>query len=182
MEAVTSNYLKKISFLILISISLGKTVEGASMSLFSKEKHEVVVSSPFEGVISINGSIAPNAKIERVLKWGDEEDTETVFTDDDGKFTLQVKRAEIEVNPLVQFTAHQKIFVYYQGEKYQIWVMGKLDKELYAELNGKPVNVQCGLNDSIRRIESPGGLLGTSCTWDGLDYDQKVVSSYFKET
>ena len=170
MDSVTPHYLKRLSFLILVLICLGKTVEGASMSLFSKEKHEVVISSPFEGVITYKGEPAAGATVERKLKWKDEKgETDSVETDQNGRFSLPIIEDVISLSPVTQFAAHQKITIIYEDEIYQIWIMGKLEKELYSELGGKPENLICELTNELRRVEIEGGMLGTICKWDSIN-------------
>jgi len=50
-----------------------------------------------------------------------------------------------------------------------MWVMGKMGKNLYSELGGKPVNFRCELTDELIRVESDDGLLGTPCKWDSIE-------------
>jgi len=167
MESVTSNYIKKFSYIILVSICLGKTVEGASMSLFSKEKHEVVISSPFEGVITYKGEPASGAKVERKLKWKDEDgETDSVETDQNGYFSLPVVEDTVSLSPITQFVMGQEIRVYFNNEEYEIWSIGKDSRELYGELGTKPENFRCELTDEGVPHRLENALLYTSCKWD----------------
>jgi len=184
MESVTSNYIKKLSFLILVSICLGKTVEGASMSLFSKEKHEVVVSSPFEGVITYKGKPAAGAKVERTLKWKDEDgEKDSVETDLDGRFFLPIVEDTVSLSPITQFVMGQEIKVYFNNEEYLIWTIGKDSRVIYGELGGVPKNLRCELTDELVAVDVEDALLGTSCKWDAINKEnQEVLSSNSKAT
>ena len=170
MQSANSNYLKKNIFIILVFISLGKTVEGASMSLFPKEKHEVVVSSPFEGVITYKGKPAVGSKVERKLKWKDEKgETDSVETDQNGYFSLPVVEDVVSLSPITQFRMGQEIRVYFNSEEYLIWTIGKSSRELYGELSGVPKNFRCELTDELVAVDVEDALLGTSCKWDSVE-------------
>ena len=169
MKSITSHYIKKLSYLILIPICLGKTVEGASMSLFSKEKHEVVISSPFEGVITYKGKPAAGAKVERKLKWKDEKgETDSVETDENGRFSLPIVEDTVSLSPITQFRMGQEIRVYFHNEEYLIWTIGKSSRKIYGELNGMPKNFRCELTDELVVVDVEDALLGTSCKWDSV--------------
>jgi len=166
MQSPIFNNLKKISFIILVSISLGKTVEGASMSLFSKEKHEVVVSSPFEGVITYKGKPAAGAKVERTLKWKDEKgEVDSVETDQNGRFSLPVVEDTVSLSPVTQFVMAQEIYVSFNDERIPIWAKAKHGKGLFDELGGEPIDFKCELTDEFKKIDVDNGMLITSCKW-----------------
>lgn len=168
----THKYKKTIFLLsrLFIPVILVMTSQGVAMPFFSKQEQQFVICSPIEGVITYKGSPVSGAKVERWLKWKDEEgEREFVTTDAEGKFSFPVRNDSIDLSPITQFSAHQKIYVEHKGIKYQVWVMGKLGKGLYAELHGRPSNFRCELTDEIRRVETEGGLLGTSCKWDEVN-------------
>ena len=167
MQSPIFNNLKKISFIILVSISLGKTVEGASMSLFSKEKHEVVVCSPMEGVITYQGEPVADAKVERWLKWKDEDgERDYVFTNNEGRFSLPIVEDTVSLSPLTQFVMYQEIVVIYKEKEYPIWAKSKREVGIYEELKGIPAGFSCELTEEFKRVDGVGrGMFMTLCKW-----------------
>lgn len=140
------------------------------MSLLYHPETDVVICSPMEGRITFKGVPITGAKIERFLKWKDDKgQKDSVVTDEHGKFKLSLVKESAKLPKLSQFVAHQEISVIYNGEKYVIWVMGKMGKSLYSELGGKPVNLHCELTDDLVRVETDDGLLGTVCKWSDIE-------------
>jgi hypothetical protein len=70
---------------------------------------------------------------------------------------------------IAEFVSYQSIFVYYQGQEYQIWGIGKLEKGEYSEFDGKPENFRCELTDEPRGVELKRGFVTTSCYWECAD-------------
>lgn len=167
-----STYPKKALFIIIglaILFLTAYSLEGSTMSFLTKPEEEVVLCSPMEGIITFKGEPAAGAKIDRWITWKDEiGETDTVYTDNEGRFNLPIKKETVKLNKLTQFVVHHEINVIYLKEHYQIWVMGKFGKHIYAELNGKPINFRCELTDEVVRVETDG-LLGTSCVWDSIE-------------
>ena len=173
---VAVRQIKTYSFLIILFLFLNlyEVAEGATMSLFSKQENKVVIFSPLQGIITFKGKPAAGAKVERWLKWKDDVgENDSVTTDEKGRFKFSAIEDLINISPLVQFTAHQKLYVVYREERYQIWVMGKMEKDIYSELGGVPENFRCELGAPLRRIETDGGLLGTSCEWDKINMESE---------
>ncbi len=140
------------------------------MSFFSHPEKEVVISSPFEGKITFKGEPATGAKVLRTLTWKDEKgETDTTMTDGQGYFKLPIVKDKVTVSKLTQFIMSQTIRVFYNGQEYVIWTMGKGSTENYGELGGKPVNFRCELTNDRERIEVEDGLLGTVCVWDSIE-------------
>jgi len=139
------------------------------MSLLGKSQ-EVVLCSPMEGVITLDGKPVVGAQVERWIKWKDEAgETDTVTTNDNGEFNFPVKKDTVKLSPLSQFVMGQEIRVYFNNKKYLIWTMGKRSKEEYGELGGRPVNFRCELTDELVPVSVEEGLLGTSCKWDAIE-------------
>jgi hypothetical protein len=72
-------------FIILFSVVfLGLLLyiaSGVAMELFSKKKEEVILFSPMEGVLTINGVPASGVRLERVVNWdGDKESVVSIDT------------------------------------------------------------------------------------------------------
>jgi len=135
------------------------------MSLFKSE--EVWIFSPMEGVITFQGEPAANAQIVRVLKWKDDEgETERFEAGSDGAFWIPGKQETLKTFLPAQFVAHQAVFVEFNGEEFQIWEMGKLDKGKFAETGQELSNLRCELTDEMQPVEVAGGLLMTSCKWE----------------
>lgn len=135
------------------------------MSLFKGEK--VCVASGFEGRVTFGGQPASGARIVRRFNWKDEAGkAEEVNADGDGKFAFSSHWDIMKRVPSVQFVAHQSIFVYYKGKKYQVWGMGKMHKSEYSEFGGKPKNFRCELTEEIRKVDLEHEFVGTSCHWE----------------
>lgn len=135
--------------------------------LFGKE---VVLSSPLEGSITFEGKPAAKAEIVRILKWKDDVgETETYFTNEQGHFSLPLKKAKVRIPPLAEFVISQTILVRHAGQEFQIWGRSKRGTEIYGELGGRPVNFRCELTDEVEFIDVSDGLFGTSCKWDNLE-------------
>ena len=138
--------------------------------MFSKAEEEVVIFSPMEGSITLNGDPVPNAKIERWLKWKDEEGEKDYFsTDENGHFSIPVKKDIVKLSTISTFVMAQEVRVFIDDDKYDIWSLAKRSKVEFGELGGKPANFRCELTDDLVRVEVDDGLLGTSCKWDSID-------------
>lgn len=144
------------------------SMEGGSMSsLFGTE---VVLFSPMEGKMTYEGKPAANAKITRLIIWkGDEGETDTFYTDENGGFKLPVKKGKVRIPVLGEFRIAQEIYVFYKDEKIPIWAKSKIDLNEYGELGGKPINLRCELTDELVLLDNFNGLFGTSCKWDTLE-------------
>ena len=138
--------------------------------MFSKAEEEVVIFSPMQGQITLNGKPVSNARIERYLKWKDEEGERDYFeTDGDGWFEIPVKQDVVKLSTISQFVVAQEIRVFIDDVEYPIWAKAKREKGLFDELEGKPVNFRCELMDDFARVEAGRGTLLTSCKWDSID-------------
>jgi len=138
------------------------------MAFFSKE--EVVLFSPMAGVITYEGAPAVGAEVSLQVNLNEDPPRiEAVEVGEDGSFSLpEMTTSQRQILPS-QFVAHQRIYVRYQGEQYEIWTMGKIAKGLYGELGGKPSGLRCELTSELRRVETPYGGLGTVCEWSEIE-------------
>lgn len=145
------------------------SLAGSSMSLFSKSEEEVILCSPIEGIITFKGKPVANIKIDRWLKWKDETgEIDSTYTDDKGQFSLPVKKEIVKGNALSQFVVAQEIRASHNEVEYPIWAKAKRAKEMFGELDGKPVNFRCELTDELVRVDAGRGTLMTSCKWDSI--------------
>lgn len=139
------------------------------MKLLGTKIVDAVLFSPLEGHVLLNGSPASGAEITRIIKLQGEEYSEEKFkADSHGHFKLPLVREELELTPLNQFLASQRIFVQYKDEEYLIWNFGKMDTDIHSELGGSPIDLTCNLTDELRRVETPRGGLMTICHWREL--------------
>jgi len=131
---------------------------------------EVVVSSPLEGILTINGKPASDIKIERKLSWHDKSESveDFVVTNSQGHFTLPLVKKSIKISNLVHFVVSQEINAIHNGEKVLIWYMGKSSKIEFGELGGEPVNLKCELSSDEIVTRDYKNPLMTRCTWDSL--------------
>src|SRR5690554_366734 len=119
-------------FLVFMCVSL--PIKGVAMSMFSENGQEVVLFSPIEGVITYEGRPAVGAKVTRSVAWKDNKgESETTTANEKGGFSFPQKKDVFKHHSVLQFVAHQQIFVVFEGKEYQIWGNGKLEKEEYAE-------------------------------------------------
>ncbi len=137
------------------------------MAIFSGKEEEVVLFSPMEGKLTFEGRPAARAKIIRNVSWKDNVgETDIFYADKNGNFSLPIKSETEKISPLAQFVSHQKLFVHYQGNEYQIWGNGKLDKKKYTEFGGQPKNLRCELTQEPDRRDTKSGWVVTSCEWN----------------
>lgn len=161
--------IKQLNQFLAVLLLAAFTLEGVSMSFFSKAEEEVVLFSEMKGHITFNGEPVKSVKIERDIKWKDDVgEKDYIETDEKGYFLLKELKANAKLSPLSQFVVSQELTVFYGSERFIIWSMGKLSKEQFGELGGIPVNLRCDLNDEQVRVEIDNGLLGTSCKWDSI--------------
>lgn len=157
---------KLILLIFLIAPVMG--CEG-KVKLLGTKTVNAVLFSPMEGKILIDGKVASGAVIRRNIKLQG-----NVFLDDEfqsnesGEFSLPEVKKQLELSPLNQFVVNQYIVVELNGESYEMWYMGKLDTEKFSELQGQPINLTCDLTDDMRKVETPAGLLMTSCKWGSI--------------
>jgi len=138
--------------------------------MFQKPEEEVVLFSPMQGQITLNGKPVANARVERFLKWKDETgESDSFSTNQDGQFKIPVKKDAVKLSTISKFVIAQEIRVFIGKDEYLIWTMGTGNKTSYGELGGKPVNFRCELSDEMRRVDVDDGLLGTSCQWDSIE-------------
>ena len=140
------------------------------MSFLYHPEEEIVICSPMEGRITFNGAPAAGAKLERFVKWKDEDgQTDTTFTDGNGYFRFPIIKEKAKLPKLSQFVIGQEIHVYFNGDKYPVWAKAKREKGLYGELDGSPVNFRCDLTDELAPVDAGKGMLLTSCKWDSIE-------------
>ena len=105
---------------------------------------EVVLFSPMEGVITYEGKPASNAKITRRIIWkGDEGESDTFYTSDNGEFSLPIKKDKVRIPLLGEFRVAQEIYVYYKDEKIPIWAKSKIDINEYGWNVQKGYQIYC---------------------------------------
>jgi len=170
MKFINQKKITLFSQFIFITVLAAITIEGVSMSLFSKEEEEIVLFSEMKGHITFNGKPVKNVKVERRVNWKDDiGDKDYVSTDDDGYFLLPEIKQTIKLSGFTQFVVGQEIKIQNNGEEYFIWSMGKRTKNKYGELDGKPINFRCELTDDDQPFRLESGLLVTKCKWDSIE-------------
>ncbi len=156
----------------VIAYIMAYSMTGASASMFQKPQQEVVLFSPMEGVITLNGLPAKGAIIERFLKWKDDiGETDRFTTDKNGHFKLPIKKDIVTLNAITTFVVEQKISVTHEDHEYIVWVMGKDSKKEFGELGGEAINLKCDLADDDKPMRLDNALLLTKCKWDSIKKD-----------
>lgn len=169
LNATNKNKIVSIIVVVTITFLTAYSLEGSTMSLFTKPEEEVVLCSPMEGIITYENKPVAMAKLVRLIKWKDDiGETDNVITDENGHFSFPIKKQKVKLSKISQFVIAQEISAYFNNNEYVIWTMGKGSKVLYGELGGKPENLHCELTGEIIPVDVDDGLLGTSCKWDPI--------------
>lgn len=144
------------------------SLQGVAMAFFSKK--EVVLSSPMEGVLTYEGEPVEGAELMREIRWQSETgQTDSTTTDQNGYFHFDMILDSWRQLLPAEFVVYQDVYVHYNDETFHIWTTSKRVEEKWGELGGKPINFRCELTDELKRVETPRGLLGTSCKWDFIE-------------
>lgn len=140
------------------------------MALFVGGKEvEVVLFSPLEGKLTVEGKPATGARIDLWIKWKDQEgETFSYTADNEGNFSIPEHKAAYKQKALVQLVVVQKVHVNYNDKDYIVWNLSKMNKDRFSELGGEPINVRCEITNELETIRTNGSLGGIACTWDRL--------------
>lgn len=135
---------KKQLFAYIILLLVFQT-EVVAMSFLGIKK---CVFSAVEGRVVNDGVPVVNALIKRTYKWDDEKITDEIKTDENGYFSLPEKYESslwtlFPHNPSVG----QMINIYIDDKEYQAWGFRKGNYDVNGELDGKPMNLICDLNN-----------------------------------
>lgn len=132
---------------------------------------EYLIGSKIEGVLVANNKALANTKIIRKLSWnGNEAGLEETFeTNEHGVFVIPAFTKIIQLGALSQFVAHSDLSAIHLGEQKEFWREAKLINKLHDHIDdNNRDNLVCDIENSIDRVETEFGLLGTSCTWDNM--------------
>ena len=127
------------------------TVQGCAMA-------KMVIFSPVNGKVLLNGSPVAGAVVEREWKWAwkDETGSDRAATAADGQFTLPLVERGSLLGSLLPHTpsVRQTILIKHEGKRYKAWMFDKEDYKLNGELQGKPIRITCRLETQpVRRGE-----------------------------
>jgi len=157
-----------IIFLCTLAVTTVAATEVKGMSLLKGEK--ACVASGFEGRVTYEGQPASGARIVRKFSWKDEKgETEEAIADKDGRFSFPSHWGIFRRILPVEVYAFIDIFVYFNGQEYQVWGTAKREKNEYDEFGGEPKNFRCELTDELRRVDLERGFVGTNCYWEYSD-------------
>ena len=148
-------YISLISFILLSC-----PVNGYAMSLF-KEK---CLFSEVNGVVLSAGKPVAVAEVDQYYKWenSNKSSRKVVETDSDGRFNFaavfdnSLFTTLIPSNPVIQ----QKIYIRNDDQEYEAYLYMKKNYDNNGELDGKPLNLVCELDNEPSR---DGGFYGV-CT------------------
>jgi hypothetical protein len=106
------------------------------------------VFSAVEGRVIENGVPVVNAIIKRTYKWDGDKISDEIKTDENGYFSLPAKHESslwtlFPHNPSVG----QMINIHVGDNEYQAWGFRKGNYDVNGELDGKPMNLLCDLNN-----------------------------------
>jgi hypothetical protein len=130
--------------IILIFIFIFQT-EVFAMSFLGMKK---CVFSAVEGIVVDDGVPVVNALIKRTYTWDSDDFTDEIKTDKNGYFSLPEKHESslwtiFPHNPSVG----QLITIHIDDKEYQAWGFRKGNFDVNGELDGKPMNLACDLNN-----------------------------------
>ena len=152
------NFLKN---LIVVS-----TFFNGALAMSLDDIGKVCLFSKISGIIKLNGQVVSNAKLIRTVNLSKDIVDETI-TNESGRFELPVIYTQTISKYLPQeFSASQKIVVYYAGKEYRIWSAVKRKPQENIESRGKPLIVKCELNSEETMIKVNNGPIFSLCTWD----------------
>ncbi len=151
---------------IILSLLMLLSLKGTAMSLFTLPEEEIVLFSEMKGYITLNGERVKNAKIERLIKWKDDVGEKDYFTTgEDGSFYLPTVTIKATLPKFREFVASHEINVFIKDKKYPIWVLSKMNKKIYGELEGKAVDMTCELESEEKILRFKDSFLLTHCKW-----------------
>ncbi|MGY4533728.1 hypothetical protein ACVW0Y_002861 [Pseudomonas sp. TE3786] len=130
----------------LALLLLGLLVQGHAMA-FSKTLY---LFSEVNGIVLLDGKPVQGVEVDQEYHWHwkDEKARRVTTTDAQGRFhfpliTGKSLTAALPHEPVVE----QRMRLYYQGKEYQGWYQSKHNYDDLGELNGRPLNLVCDLND-----------------------------------
>jgi len=136
------------------------TVDGNAMALFDKK----CLFSEVNGAVFAGGVPVAGAEVEQFYKWenSNKSSEKSIETDSNGRFRFDaildnsVFTTILPSNPVIQ----QKIFIRYDGKEYEAYLFMKKNYDINGELDGKPLDLVCELDN---RASREGGFYGV-CT------------------
>ena len=155
--------------------------EAKAMSLSESFPNNFCVFSNMEGLLTHQGIPAAGAKLTLQLYYYDEKMKPVeIISDSNGYFNFPSVWKKVGLKRFVPHETHasQEIKVHYKGNVFDIWVAGKHSFDEYSELEGRPVNFTCNLDDEPVRIDLDmklkSGLIYTNCKWDSIKNKRHV--------
>ena len=145
--------------LFILLLLLGGTAVGLS------DLGKVCLFSAISGVITQDGKPVANARLVRTANRRGKKDETT--TDAEGYFSLPAMYERTITKYLPQeFSVGQLITVEYLNKNYELWSGVKGKPEENAESRGKPLVVQCDLNNEKKLKEVNSSPIISKCTWE----------------
>ncbi len=110
---------------------------------------KMVIFSPVNGRVLLNGAPVAGAAIEREWKWAwkDETGSDRATTSHEGQFSLPLVEQGSFLGSFLPHTpsVRQTILIKHEGKTYKAWMFDKEDYKLNGELQGKPIRITCRL-------------------------------------
>lgn len=126
---------------------LGLLVQGHAMA-FSKTLY---LFSEVNGIVLLDGKPVQGVEVDQEYSWhwGDKKDRKVTTTDAQGRFHFPLITGKSFTAGLLPHepVIDQRMRLYYQGKEYQGWFHSKHNYDDLGELNGRPLNLVCDLND-----------------------------------
>lgn len=122
--------------------------------------------SEISGLITRDGETVQGAKVVRKTYWKSWQQDETT-TSKDGTFHLPALfESESKLSFPAEFVVSQEIWIEHSETWVKIWDGVKRLKEENAESQGKPLVVQCELNQEDETVFWGSQIFTTKCKWD----------------
>ena len=116
---------------------------------------KMVIFSPINGKVLLNGKPVAGAVVERDWKWAwkDESGNDRAISAADGQFALPLVERGSLLGAFLPHTpsVRQTILIKHEGKTYKAWMVDKEDYKLNGELQGKPIRLTCRLETQPTR-------------------------------
>lgn len=113
---------------------------------------EMILFSEVNGVVTKKGKPVHGAEVRRsyTWNWNNQKSSETTVTDGEGRFSFPVVAGSSFLGSLIPHEpiVSQAMHIYVDGKEYDAWIYRKDNYNHNGELDGKPIELICDLDES----------------------------------
>jgi hypothetical protein len=145
---------------LLRQISLVGTILFISLDEGNAMFLKKVIFSEVKGVVLDHGRPISGATVERFVKDSNKENSDTTVTDSNGRFHFKIMEKPPSFPKLFphETVVTQRILVTVDKNKYKAWICIKSDYDNNSELEGKPIDIICDLENEYK--DNDGKFMG----------------------